>query len=244
MKIDFEVITKDFENALVRYKIACGKSFQFVIKQQARLVGEKVLKFTPPEKQSVGKANIASDIGKVFADLGATKWDDKSLDKMWRAGNFEGVKKALSNAPNKDDMPVFKYERIFKQPIRNIHKSAIGGKGRVPKNWQTRFAVGGKGELKKYVRKIQTRVGIARSGWLAGIIKLGGKAPSWVSRHGTAFGDFVDKSAGDNPFVELINKVRTFPKGSLPVKIVSRAIKAQTRAMENNVKRILSEKKL
>lgn len=73
---------------------------------------------------------------------------------------------------------------------------------------------------------------------------LGGKAPSWVSRHGAGFGDFVDKNSGDNPYVELINKVKTFPKGSLPVKIVSRAIKAQTKAMENNIKRILNEKKL
>lgn len=176
MKIDFKVITKDFENALVRYKIACGKSFQFVIKQQARLVAEKVLKFTPPAKQSVGNANIASDIGKVFADLGNTKWNDKSLNKMWRAGNFEGVKKALSNSANKDDMPIFKYDKILKQPVKNIHKSAIGSRGRVPKNWQTRFAVGGKGELKKYIRQVQKNVGIARSGWLASLSKLGGQS--------------------------------------------------------------------
>lgn len=244
MNVDFKVETKAFENALVKYKIACGKSFQFVIKQQARLVGEKLIKFTPPKKQSVGKANVARDIGKVFADLGNSKWEDKSLNKMWKAGNFEGVKKALENHPEKDKLPIFKYERIFKQPVANIHKFALTSKGRVPKNWQTRYAIGKKGELKKYILKVQKRVGIARSGWLAGVFKLGGKAPSWVSRHGTSQGSFIDKSSGDNPFVEIINKVKTFPKGQLPINIMSRAIKAQTSAMENNIKRILREKKL
>ena len=244
MKINFEVELKGFESALVRYKLACQKDWQFVIKQQARLVGEKLIKFTPPKSVSIGKKNVAQDIGKVFADLGNTKWNDKSLDKMWRAGNFEGVKKALDNHPDKENLLIFQYERIFKQPIRNIHKKAIGGRGRVPKRWQTRYAVSGKGEHKKYVKIFQGHVGTARSGWLAAVKGLGGKAPTWVSKHGTRFGDFVNRNHGDNPYVELINRVRTFPKGSMPMKILTRAIKAQRMAMESNIKRILRNKKL
>ena len=91
----FEVITKNFEDALVRYKIACQRDWQFVVKQQSRIVGEKLIKFTPPKTAAIGKRNVARDIGKVFADLSGTKWEAKSLNKMWRAGNFEGVKKAL-----------------------------------------------------------------------------------------------------------------------------------------------------
>lgn len=244
MNVKFEVELKGFENALVRYKLACEKDWQFVIKQQGRLVGEKLIKFTPPKSVSVGKKNVAQDIGKVFADLGNTKWNDKSLDKMWRAGNFEGVKKALENHPDKDNLPIFKYERIFKQPVRNIHKKAIGKRGRVPKNWQTRYAVAGRGEHKKYVKAFQNHVGTARSGWLAAVQKLGGKAPTWVSRHGTRFGDFIDKNSGDSPYIELINKVRTFPQGQMPMKILTRAIKAQRMAMESNIKRLLRQKKL
>ena len=238
----FEVILKGFENALVQYRLACGKSWQFVIKQQARLVGEKLMRFTPPKNASTGKKNVASDIGKIFADLGNTRWEDKSLNKMWRAGNFEGVKKALSEHPEKSTLPIFQYEKIFKTPIRNIHKGTIGKRGRVPKGYKTRYAVGGKGELKKYTKTFQSHVGVARSGWLASLIKLGGKAPSWVNKHGTRFGDFVDKNTGDNPYVELINKVRTFPQGQMPRRILERAIKAQTKAMKNNVKRILKQK--
>ena len=96
----FEVITKNFEDALVRYKVACQKDWQFVVKQQSRIVGEKLIKFTPPKTASIGKRNVARDIGKVFADLSGTTWEDKSLNKMWRAGNFEGVKKSLESHPN------------------------------------------------------------------------------------------------------------------------------------------------
>ena len=241
MSVDFQIITKNFENALVRYKVSCQKDWQFVVRQQSRIVGEKLLKFTPPKTATVGKRNVARDIGKVFADLSNTKWNDKSLDKMWRAGNFEGVKKALENNPNKLQMPVFKYKRIFAKPVRNIHKAAINRSGRVPKNWRTQYAVAGKGELKKYIRRVQQQVGVAKSGWLAALVKLGGKAPNFVSRHGTKYGGFIDGNKGDNPFFTLINKVSTFPQGGTPARILRRAFIAQTKAIESNIKRLMDK---
>ena len=241
MSVKFEVITKDFEDALARYKVACKKDWQFVIRQQSRIVGEKLVKFTPPKTASIGKRNVARDIGKVFADLSNTKWEDKSLDKMWKAGNFEGVKKALESHPEKDSLPIFQYKKIFKAPIRNIHKAAIGKSGRVPKNWHTQYAVVGKGELKKYIRKVQLQVGVAKSGWLAALRKLGGKAPSFVNRHGTKYGGFIDGNKGDNPFFELINRVTTFPQGGTPMRILKRAFRVQAKAMENNIKRLMDK---
>lgn len=241
MSVNFEIITKGFENALTKYKVAYRKDWQFVIRQQSRIVGERLVKFTPPKTAAIGKHNVARDIGKVFADLSNTKWHDKSLDKMWRAGNFEGVKKALEKHPNKLQMPVFKYKRIFAKPVRNIHKAAINRSGRVPKNWHTSYAVAGKGELKKYVKKVQLQVGVAKSGWLAALVKLGGKAPNFVSRHGTKYGGFIDGNKGDNPFFTLINKVSTFPQGGTSARILRRAFIAQTKAMENNIKRLMDK---
>lgn len=241
MSVKFEIITKNFEDALVRYKVACQKDWQFVVRQQSRIVGEKLVKFTPPKTAAIGKRNVARDIGKVFADLSNANWEDKSLNKMWRAGNFEGVKKALENHPNKSEMPIFKYKRIFAKPVRNIHKAAIGKNGRVPKNWRTQYAVAGKGELKKYVKKVQLQVGVAKSGWLAALTKLGGKAPSFVNRHGVKYGGFIDGNKGDNPFFTLINRVSTFPQGGTPMRIFKRAFAAQTKAMENNIKRLMDK---
>lgn len=241
MSVNFEIITKDFEDALAKYKVACRKDWQFVVRQQSRIVGERLVKFTPPKTAAIGKRNVARDIGKVFADLSNTKWHDKSLDKMWRAGNFEGVKKALENYPNKLQMPVFKYKRIFSKPVRNIHKAVINKSGRVPKNWHTSYAVAGKGELKKYVKKVQLQVGVAKSGWLAALAKLGGKAPNFVARHGTKYGGFIDSNKGDNPFFTLINKVSTFPQGGTPARILRRAFIAQTKAMESNIKRLMDK---
>ncbi len=241
MSMNFEIITKDFENALAKYKVVCRKDWQFVIRQQSRIVGERLVKFTPPKTAAIGKHNVARDIGKVFADLSNTKWNDKSLDKMWRAGNFEGVKKALENHPNKLQMPVFKYKRIFAKPVRNIHKAAINRSGRVPKNWHTSYAVAGKGELKKYVKKVQLQVGVAKSGWFAALGKLGGKAPNFVARHGTKYGGFIDGNKGDNPFFTLINRVSTFPQGGAPARILRRAFIAQTKAVESNIKRLMDK---
>ncbi len=69
MSIKFEVIINNFEKALASYKVACQKDWNFVIRQQARIVGEKLVKFTPPKTSAIGKRNVATDIGKVFADL-------------------------------------------------------------------------------------------------------------------------------------------------------------------------------
>jgi hypothetical protein len=210
----FEVVTKGFEDALVKYKVAVQKGWAKVVRQQARLVAEKVMKVTPPVKRGggmsekkKGEAAVTRDVNKVFADLGGTKWENESLDKMWRAGNFEGVKAALENSPNYHDMPIAKYERVFPYPIKNIHQSARGNKPRsVPKNWTTRYAVGAKGTEKKYIRDVQSHVGKSKSGWLAAIVKLGGRAPAWVSRHGTSRGSVSDKAGNpDNPIIEMEN---------------------------------------
>lgn len=241
MSLKFDIDDRNFQNALARYKVACQKDWQFVVKQQARRGGEKLVKFTPPKTAGIGKKHVASDIGKVFADLGGTKWENESLDKMWRAGNFEGVKAAFSKHPDKSNLPILQYDRIFLKPVRNIHKSAISRSGRVPKNWKTRYAVAGKGELKNYIRIFQSHVGTAKSGWLAALSKLGGKAPAFVAKHGTKFGGYIDGNKGDNPFFILINRVSTFPRGQTPKRILSRAFDAQLKAMENNIKRLMEK---
>ena len=48
MKIDFKIDTEAFESTLVRYKVACEKAWERVLRQQTRLVAEKLMKFTPP----------------------------------------------------------------------------------------------------------------------------------------------------------------------------------------------------
>ena len=85
------------------------------------------------------------------------------------------------------------------------------------------------------------QVGVAKSGWLAALRKLGGKAPSFVNRHGTKYGDFIDGNKGDNPFFELINRVTTFPQGGTPMRILKRAFRVQAKAMENNIKRLMDK---
>ena len=62
MSVNFEIITKDFEDALAKYKVACRKDWQFVIRQQSRIVGEKLVKFTPPKTAAIGKRNVAREI--------------------------------------------------------------------------------------------------------------------------------------------------------------------------------------
>jgi len=100
------------------------------------------------------------------------------------------------------------------------HQAArFGAARRVPKNQYVRRVVTNPGRLQSYIRKIQARVGLAKSGWamaaeaisMAGGIQAGMKGiPAWVTRHVKKFqtGDAADfADAKDRPFVELRNRV-------------------------------------
>lgn len=234
--INISVDDSDFKRDLIQLAHITGKTVRDVLKKQTKTLSRRLMDLTPPtEGLAQGRAKVASDISKVFADLGGTKWEDKSLSKMWRAGNYSGVQKALSLHPDYLSFPIARYERIFAQPIPNIHWAAINRSGRVPKGFVTRYAVGKKGALKKYIRKRQARVGIAKSGWLAATIELGANAPQYVKRHGAKRGSIVNKCYGVSPLFIITNAVKTFPRGMKAEDIVRRAIQNQEQALKNNI---------
>lgn len=50
------------------------------------------------------------------------------------------------------------------------------------------------------------------------------------------------ENRGDNPFFSLINRVTISPQRGTPMRILKRAFWVQAKAMENNIKRILSKR--
>lgn len=233
---NIKVDDSDFQRDMTRLASITGKTTREVLKKQAKSLSRRLMDLTPPKKGlGQGKKNVASDIGKIFADLGGTKWKDKTLGKMWQAGNYSGVQKALSGHPNYLSLPISSYKRIFAQPIPNIHKSAISRSGRVPKGFKTLYAVGKKGALKKYIKERQARVGIAKSGWLAAVNTLGATAPQYVKRHGAKRGFIVNKCYGASPLIVITNTVKTFPKGMQAEQIVKTAVKGQEMALKKNI---------
>lgn len=234
--INIRVDDSDFQRDMIQLANITGKSVRDVLRKQTKALARRLMDLTPPTKGlGQGKKNVASDIGRVFADLGGTKWEDKSLSRMWSAGNYSGVQRSLSNHPDYYSLPVSRYERIFAQPIPNIHWAAINRSGRVPKGFVTRYAVGKKGALKKYIRKRQARVGIAKSGWLAAVISLGASAPQYVKRHGAKRGSIVNKCYGVSPLFIITNAVKTFPRGMKAEQIVKMAIRGQEWALKKNI---------
>lgn len=70
MKPEFKVDTREFERSLVQYRVESGKSWREVIREQARLLLVRLLKLTPPRKQSEGRKAVAGDIRRVMTDFG------------------------------------------------------------------------------------------------------------------------------------------------------------------------------
>ncbi len=67
--ITADVNTQPFEDALVRYKVAVDKSWEDVIKEQAKLLTTTLIRMTPPKTFARGKRAIDRDVRRVFIPL-------------------------------------------------------------------------------------------------------------------------------------------------------------------------------
>jgi hypothetical protein len=88
------------------------------------------------------------------------------------------------------------------------HTNARTRRGRVDGRDQKKVVLGSDvGLLKRYVTKVQSYVGFAKSGWLKALLLVGGEAPGYVTKQGTGGGDVIDNHADENePSITAINR--------------------------------------
>lgn len=87
----------------------------------------------------------------------------------------------------------------------------------------------------------QGHVGRAKAGWLAGLLRFGGKGvPQWVRRHGTGQGDSMDTLTMFGGYVEVSNSSKAIAGQDSEARIVDTAISGRIRDMETRMNLILS----
>jgi len=106
--------------------------------------------------------------------------------------------------------------------MKSYHRSQRGANGRVKSNRRTVTAgqitmterpLVTRSQFNAYRRAVHARIGIMRSGWLAGVQRFGqGRpAPAWVTRHGDRRGTVVDRFGLDGSgFIDLINSAAKY----------------------------------
>lgn len=234
MKPEFKVDTREFERSLVQYRVESGKSWREVIREQARLLLVRLLKLTPPRKQTEGRKAVAGDIRRVMTDFGRFRFDNPKIQKEWEDRNWNamevifGRSDKLSRFDLSDDV----------HPAE--HRRARNTRGRVPKGNSPKVLVKKPAKLKRYITGVQKRVGITKAGWAAGMRSLGAKLPAWVARHGTSFGSVQDATnRSRDPSMRISNHARGIGPIDRDERILAVALRGRARDMKTSLKKKL-----
>jgi hypothetical protein len=241
--VQFEVDDVAFRTALLNFYRHSQKSLSEVIRSQARLVATNLVFQTQPfggskavtgqdaSGKALGEGAVHRDIRKVyklssdiFQDVARTSVNAaRGFVKLIKDRKLDEAKKILTriNLPHSLSL-AFVQEFDGGQSHREA-LAPIPRRPRIRRAQNPLSIVPNAAPLKNYIKEVQKRVGIAKSGWAACAIALGGtrgrsgaegneqqSVPAWVKRHagGKGGGTVIDRSMSlGDAFVDMINHV-------------------------------------
>ncbi len=263
--ITAEVDTQPFEDALVRYKVAVGKSWENVIKEQARLITTTLIRMTPPLTFARGKRAIDRDVRRVFIPLeeieavlfaytiarknryeglqligfDKVKWRDPRVGatvlKAWREGRTDILDIIFERAIAKNAPQFIPMER----PDHQFYK-AQKRNGKLPKRLKQHGVISDSKSIEAYIKEVQQKVGITKAGWATAALGLNAKLPAWLSKHGTKYGDLFDNSGRNkDPSVTLVNRATPMASIDRRNNLVATALRGRVTAMKSSAEKQL-----
>lgn len=241
--IQFEVDDVEFRAALLNFYRHSQKSLSEVIRSQARLVATNLVFQTQPfggskavtgqdaSGKALGEGAVNRDIrkvykvpGDIFQDVARTSLNAaRGFVKLIKDRKLDEARKILTriNLPHSLSL-AFVQEFDGGQSHREA-RAPIPRRPRIRRQQNALSIVADRAPLKNYIKEVQKRVGIAKSGWAACAIALGGtrgrsgaagneqqSVPAWVKRHagGKGGGTVIDRSMSlGDAFVDMINHV-------------------------------------
>ena len=223
--------TKKHSATLTQLAAALKIDAPIAVANESRLFLKQLIKFTPPKSQAQGRVAVARDIRRAMVPLRPDSFgDDKGIVKMIRKNDIDGFNAFLKNTPNHKNWKAAEFDATW-------HKSARKSRGRVISQ-QKIFVLNKVAAWKRYVRKIQLRVGRMKSAWAETYVKLGGRVPAWINRHiGKASGWGKIELGGHFPKVTINNHAY----GITYVRpLVQEAFRAREEAMRKRIRLVLS----
>lgn len=217
--ITVEVRTALLNEAIAKMAKASGVAFAKVLKGEARLLTQDVIKLSYPRKLADGRKAVAAQIKRGIAPANVLKLP--SVEGLIRSRNY-----ALANK-------MFAGKWNFTPDIKNAHNSKRI-RGTIPRNGGGNdFTLDIEGH-KKYVRTIQKRVGLTKGSLAKDLHKLGGNAPAWIARKGTNLG-----SISVDP--QLIS-IKSEARGYYTIKKqINEAMKKRTKALNKKAKLVAQD---
>jgi hypothetical protein len=236
--ISLTVSTRTFTEKLRKYAELTGKSLRAVVKEQALLLAQKLVKLTYPASASQGKNAVSRDIGRVYVK---NEWFENvfsfrnkalgdRIKSLVYAKDEGGLRDIFQRSSRLDLIRIEPFDASLHERMRR--------NGRVVVPNPRSFPVSQQAGVKALVRKKQRNVGIAKAGWAVAVQLLGKGVPAWLNKSGG--GTVSDHSAEPHsPFVTLTNRVPWFAALDAKANIVSRALDGRASAMISSAKRQL-----
>ena len=232
-----------------------------VVEDETRRFLKQVMRFTPPKSLAQGRKAVARDIRRAMTPVDPEFFTNPELKHRIRAILSQGYDTVTTTRTNFGSIKPSERQKAARTSAfvalsglignangwkkwkvrhfdRSLHTKARDNRGRV--NRTKRVFVMEAGAHKKYVREVQSRVGLMKSGWAPALRSVGGagEIPSWVARHTRNPGFVVNNLGNSSPSVTVgnvakgVGQIQHFVRG---------ALNARVNAMRRNIRLILSD---
>lgn len=193
------------------------------LRKQSRLLGQRLIQFTPPNTRAQGRAAVQRDIHRAVRPLRRQDFKSKKLQKLLRERSYSGLQIVFDKLKTGD------LRGAQVKPFSpDLHQRARDRRGRVTR-WR-KVVTPDVEDVKAYIERVQANVGEAKGGWANLVTRLGGSVAQWIEVHSDA-GQFEDK-AGDlvNAYIRIDNNSEWAGAGDED-RVVANAIRSRTRDM-------------
>lgn len=238
-----------YRDALIDFIANFRLTIREAIRYEGRLLGERLIQFTPPRTQAQGRKRVDRDIRKVilgldnmaaFDEVRAVVEGDESIVRAFvrKDGTVYGVDRDLYR-PNATFEDLNRFHQAHRLPSGRV--TDAGTQTRDIGRWKflTKLVVL-KDTLEDYIMSVQARVGRGKGGWAKGVLQLGGKVAQWIGVHARTSGEFQDGTEQSDPFVLFINKSE-WASGGDQDRIMDNAIESRIRDIRNRIIRARKE---
>jgi hypothetical protein len=231
-----------FTKAIKTYAEKMQKGMGVVIKDESRLLAERLRQLTRPKTQTQGQNRVKFDFFKTYQT-------DEWFESKFRFRSEKLQAAVLKDIREQDHVAL---NALFARSARlsrlkveafseSVHRGGRDNRGRVRFKAAVSYPVGAQEQVETYLKTQQKHVGVVKGGWGRCAVLLGGKSPSWINR---STGNVRDASADrTKPSVTLINSTPYGASLMERLNVVPRALAGRAKAIIAGLQKTLQRAK-
>ena len=207
MNATFDIDFSRLNAQMLQLEAAIGREYgPQIVREEAKQFVKTIVFITPPKREGVGESAVDRSLNRVATPMTAKAvsklvGNNPKLQKRVRQllGTIMGSDREIMNDPIEAEIAlraIFKnlpamrnWQKLEPSDFSPVHKQAQNQYGFVPRKLYNytfkNFA------WAQFVDRIRSHVGLLKAGWASAASALGVPLPSYVARHGNAWGKYA-----------------------------------------------------